>query len=130
MAVVGCEDGTDLEVAYDRHVDEKTEHTGAEEIPETHRHQEIEGPLMRDCHAFPGTLDIALADADEIPRIEREQNQGHDFEGRESRPDRHRGARLPAEIPMMGRAEDSAHQVEDRIEIDDALGSDHRDRAE
>ena len=48
MAVVRGEDGPHFEVADDGHVDEESEDAGAHEVPESHRHQKIKGPLVGD----------------------------------------------------------------------------------
>ena len=44
MAVVRCEHRTDLEITHDGQVDQEPKDARAGEIPEPHRHEEIERP--------------------------------------------------------------------------------------
>src|SRR3546814_13460286 len=92
---------SDLVVADDRQVDQKAEHAGAEEVPEAHRHQEIERPLIR--HAFALTLLIAfrLCGTDEVPGVERQQGQRYDFQRRKQRGNGQIHLGLSVEVPVV-----------------------------
>lgn len=50
MGVISGQQRTRLEVADDRQVDEKTENSGTDEVPEADRHEEIECPLVGYLH--------------------------------------------------------------------------------
>src|SRR3546814_9641807 len=94
---------SDLVVADDRQVDQKAEHAGAEEVPEAHRHQEIERPLIR--HAFALTLLIAfrLCGTDEVPGVERQQGQRYDFQRRKQRGNGQRSEEHTSELQSLMR---------------------------
>ena len=66
---------------------------------------------------------LAASQFDEVPRVEREQGERHDFQGREHRPQRHRDGHLAGPVPVVSRADDAAAQVEDGVEIDHARRS-------
>ena len=48
--------GADLVVGDDRQVHQEAEHTGAQEVPEAHGHQEHDRPAVRERGAGPGLL--------------------------------------------------------------------------
>ena len=139
VRMIGREHRTGLEVAHDRHIDEEAEHTSADEIPDSHRHQEVKRPSMRHGNILAADIASRARQRDEIPRVERKQRERHDFHRREDRAERHRDLRLAGEVPMMAGADDPAAEIEQRVKIDDAgrgragndpeLVEDDRDRA-
>ena len=56
MPVIGSKICADFEIAHNRHVDEKTEHPGSDEVPESDCHEVIEHPFMLLTDTF-GTSD-------------------------------------------------------------------------
>src|SRR5262245_12601181 len=66
MAVIDREDCPDFVVAHDRRVDEEAEDASAEEVPESDRHQEEEGPAVPEARGA-----LAACEPVEIPCVER-----------------------------------------------------------
>ena len=71
----------------------------------------------------------AAGDLHEIPRIERDQRERHDFERGERGGHRHVEFGLPGPVPVMARADQPAAEIEDGVEIDRAQRRDPLDQA-
>ena len=70
VAVIRGEDGAHFEVADDGQIDEEPEDAGAYEIPEAHRHEEVEGPFVRNRQMLPADLALRPGQLDEVPGIQ------------------------------------------------------------
>ena len=92
------------------------------EVPEAHRHQEVERPLVAERRA----LSRPRVTRDEVPGVERDERQRHDLERRERRRQRHVEFGLAVEVPVMAGADQPAAEIQDDVEID---GAQRRDRA-
>ena len=108
MAVVAGERGADLEVGDDRQVDQEAEDPGADEVPEADRHQEVDGPAVAVGEASPAVLAPPLAQADEVPGVEREQGQRDDLQRGEARGQAHVERPLAGEVPVVPGPDDPA----------------------
>src|SRR5271169_1107125 len=113
MSVIGRKIGPGLEIADDRHVDQKAEDAGPGKVPEADGHQEVERPFMPKRYAG-----LAARYRDEVRSIEGEQGQRDDLERREGRRERHVELGLAGEVPVMSGANKAAAKNENDVEID------------
>ena len=88
-----------------------------DKIPETDRHEEIEGPPVGDDELFAAYLAFAVAQFDEIPGIQGKEREGHHFHGREHGRERHVDIRLARPVPVVSCSHDPASQKEDRVKV-------------
>src|SRR6516165_2900270 len=75
MPVIGGKVGPRLEIADDRHVDQKAEYAGPGKVPKANRHQEVKRPLMPKRFTS-----LAARYRDKVRGIESEQGQRDDLE--------------------------------------------------
>jgi len=73
------EHGTDLEVTHDRHINQESEDTSADEIPDAHCHQKVERPSMRHGKILATDIASRARQRDKIPSVECQQRKRHDF---------------------------------------------------
>ena len=130
VAVVAGERGAHLEVGDDRQVDQEAEDPGADEVPEADRHQEVDGPAVTIGHGRLAALAVPVAQADEVPGVEREEGQRDDLQRGEARREAHVERPLAGEVPVVAGPDDAAGQVEDGVEVDDAGGGASRDQSQ
>src|SRR5215471_14061727 len=113
MAVIGRKISSCLEIADDRHVDQKAEYAGAGKVPKADGHQEIERPFM------PKRLaGLTARYGDKVCGIESEQSQRDNFECREGRRERHVELGLPGKVPVMSGADQPSANNKYHIEVD------------
>jgi hypothetical protein len=67
VCVIGGERRAHLEVGHDRQVDQETEDPCADEVPDTHGHEEVDGPLLAPGQIVGARGTLRLPQLDEIP---------------------------------------------------------------
>ena len=73
---------------------------------------------------------LPVAQADEVPGVEREQRERDHLQRGEARREAHVERPLAGEVPVVPGPDDPAGQVEDGVEVDDAGGGAGRDQPE
>ena len=120
VGVIGRERGADFIIGNNRQVDEKTENSRAEKIPEADGRQKHHRPEMRKRRARLRTL--LRAELEEAPRLDREERQRNHFRRREERAERHVQGGFAGEIQMVHRADDAARRIQHHVQINQPHG--------
>ena len=118
MPVVGREERTRLEVTDDRQIDQESENPRPHEIPEPNRDEEIKRPFVGDGNRLAADVALGPRELDEIPGIQGEEGEGHDFQCRKHGAQSHRDRWLSGPVPVMSGADKAAAQVEDGVKVD------------
>ena len=115
--MVGGEGGADLVVGHDRQVDEESEDTSTDEVPEPDCNEEHHRPAMRErrrrSRLTPGS------ELHESPRLDCEERQWDNLRSREEGADGHVRARGAREVQVVHGAEHPTGRVEDDVHVDD-----------
>ncbi len=91
-------------VERDRRVDHEAEQARADQVPERHRHEEVDRPPVP-AHPRPRAGELQV-----VPRLEPDEEQRHHLERREDRAERQRHGGRAAEVQVVQRADDAARQ--------------------
>ena len=83
--MVGGEARADLEVRDDRHVDQEAEDSGTHEIPDPYGDEEVDGPFLMGSERLVAVRTVLIFEANEVPRIERQERQRDDLKRAKTR---------------------------------------------
>src|ERR1035438_7062849 len=112
MRVIGGERRAHLEVGDDRQVDKETEDPRADEVPDTHGHEEIDSPLLAPGQIVTAFEAFCLSQLDEIPCVQRQKRERYNFQSGEARCQTHVERSLPCEVPMVACADDHSAEID------------------
>ena len=115
--MVGGEGGPDLVVGHDRQVDEESEDTSTNEVPEPDCNEEHHRPAMRERRRRPRLT--PGSELHESPRLDCEERQWDNLRSREEGADGHVRARGAREVQVVHGAEHPTGRVEDDVHVDD-----------
>lgn len=109
--------GADFKITHDGQVDEKSENSGTDKIPEPYSHEEIKGPFVGHRNGFVADVALAAAQFYEVPGVEGQERQRHHLERGKHCCKGHCDVGLSGPVPVMSGADDPAAEVENRVQV-------------